>query len=61
MSNRVSNVLITWVLAAVAAADEPIPDTGSVGAGAIAGIVIGGVFVVALLAAAVGLARNRTW
>ncbi|KXH57483.1 hypothetical protein CNYM01_07028 [Colletotrichum nymphaeae SA-01] len=61
MPYRVSHVLVTWVLLAVAAAEEPIPDTGSVGAGTIAGIVIGGVFVVGLLAAAVGLARNRMW
>ncbi|KAK1515560.1 hypothetical protein CPAR01_16681 [Colletotrichum paranaense] len=61
MSYCVSHVLVAWVLLAVAAADEPIPDAGSVGAGAIAGIVLGGVCVVGLLAAATGLARNRMW
>ncbi|KAK1487979.1 hypothetical protein CABS01_12854 [Colletotrichum abscissum] len=61
MSSCVSHVLVAWVLLAVAAADEPIPDTGSVGAGAIAGIVLGGVCVVGLLAAAVAwkAGRNR--
>ncbi|KAK1466333.1 hypothetical protein CCUS01_01182 [Colletotrichum cuscutae] len=54
MSYCVSHVLVAWVLLAVAAADERIPVTGSVGAGAIAGIVLGGVSVVGLLAAAVG-------
>ncbi|OHF04695.1 hypothetical protein CORC01_00166 [Colletotrichum orchidophilum] len=58
---RVWQAPAMWALLAVAAADEPIPDTGSVGPGAIAGIVIAGVFVVGLLGVAVMLARNRTW